>query len=89
MKCTVPCNLLYSSAICSPCNGAEHSESMLAQQWEFLKQFKEAPQTAWQPHIAHRAGCQNPSDSSGSGYSGEIHLQGAQSSVSFQPLSEF
>ncbi|ADV24116.1 hypothetical protein I305_02403 [Cryptococcus gattii E566] len=58
MKCTVPRNLLYSSAICSPRNGAEHSESMLAQQREFLKQFEEAPQTARQPHIARRAGRQ-------------------------------
>lgn len=58
MKCTVPCSSLCSSALHSPQNGAEHSQVMLAQQHEFLKQFEQAPQTAQQPHVAHHAGSQ-------------------------------
>ena len=42
MKCTVPRSRLYSSALHSPRNGAEHSQAMLAQQCEFLKQFEQA-----------------------------------------------
>lgn len=58
MKCTVPRSRLYSSALHSPRNGAEHSQAMLAQQREFLRQFEQTPQTARQPHVARRAGRQ-------------------------------
>lgn len=58
MKCTVPRSRLYSSALHSPRNGAEHSQAMLAQQREFLRQFEQIPQTARQPHVARRAGRQ-------------------------------
>ncbi|OXG86297.1 hypothetical protein C346_03595 [Cryptococcus neoformans D17-1] len=58
MKCTVPRSRLYSSALHSPRNGAEHSQAMLTQQREFLRQFEQTPQTARQPHVARCAGCQ-------------------------------
>ncbi|UOH85592.1 hypothetical protein LQV05_002421 [Cryptococcus neoformans] len=37
-------------------SGVEHSEAMLAQQCELLRQFEQAPQTARQTHVARRAG---------------------------------
>nr|KIR89484.1 hypothetical protein I308_00491 [Cryptococcus tetragattii IND107] len=41
----------------SPClKCAEHSEAMLAQHHEFLRQFEQAPQAARQTHVARRAG---------------------------------
>lgn len=58
MKCTIPRSRLYSSALHSPRNGAEHSQAMLAQQREFLRQFEQTPPTARQPHVARRAGRQ-------------------------------
>ncbi|KAL0255240.1 hypothetical protein I308_100036 [Cryptococcus tetragattii IND107] len=55
-KCTVSVSHLHSTRKHPARSGAEHSEAMLAQHHEFLRQFEQAPQTARQTHVARRAG---------------------------------
>ncbi|OXG50956.1 hypothetical protein J010_02637 [Cryptococcus neoformans] len=55
-KCLVRVGQLHSTRKHPARSGVEHSEAMLAQQLEFLRQFEQAPQTARQTHVARRAG---------------------------------
>ncbi|OXG48073.1 hypothetical protein C355_04639 [Cryptococcus neoformans Th84] len=56
LKCLVRVGQLHSTRKHPARSGVEHSEAMLAQQCEFLRQFEQAPQTARQTHVARRAG---------------------------------
>lgn len=56
LKCLVRVGQLHSIRKHPARSDVEHSEAMLAQQCEFLRQFEQAPQTARQTHVARRAG---------------------------------
>ncbi|KIR36340.1 hypothetical protein I352_01288 [Cryptococcus deuterogattii MMRL2647] len=56
LKCTVPASQLHRTRKHPAHSGLEHSEAMLAQHHEFLRQFEQAPKTARQTHVARRAG---------------------------------
>ncbi|OWZ29495.1 hypothetical protein C356_06183 [Cryptococcus neoformans c45] len=56
LKCLVRVGQLHSTRKHPAHSGVEHSEAMLAQHCEPLRQFEQAPQTARQTHVARRAG---------------------------------